>query len=94
MKYSNILHRAIINSNLSLTKICTLLHTRGLRTNKAQLSKLQNGKMAPAGDKINDAIAEILGIDPLELKAAAYREKIPADVLARLRESSPKTDSA
>ncbi|MER2107439.1 MAG: hypothetical protein ABS949_10920 [Solibacillus sp.] len=51
---------------------------------KSYLSKLQNNKIPPASDKVNEAIANLLCIDPLELKAAAYVEKIPNDVLEKI----------
>lgn len=86
--YSRLLAESIRNSKLSLSEICNQLEKEGLKTNKSQVSKLQNGKMPPAGDKINDALAKILEIDPIELKAAAYREKIPPEVLDRLLEQS------
>ena len=71
-------------SGLSLSQIARRLEKNGINIDKSYLSKLQNGKITPAGERINDAIAEVLGIDKLELKVAAYREKIPKDVLEKL----------
>jgi len=88
MTYAEMLKSAIKNSGLSLNKICNMLQERGLKTEKAQISKLQNGKMIPAGDRINEALASALNIDPIELKAAAYREKIPPEVLERLKNTA------
>lgn len=93
MNYSDILREAIERADLTLAQISRRLQAYGLKTNKAQLSKLQNGKMPPAGDKLNEALADLLNIDPIEFKAAAYREKIPAEVLEKLQ-SHPKASSA
>ncbi|WP_028590313.1 helix-turn-helix domain-containing protein [Paenibacillus massiliensis] len=84
MKYSTLLKHSIEKKSLSLGEVAERLKLIGQRTNKAYISKLQNGKIPPAGDKLNDALAEVLEIDPVELKAAAYLEKIPPDVLKRM----------
>jgi transcriptional regulator with XRE-family HTH domain len=84
MNYSEILKSAISNTQLSLSQICKQLNEFGPKIEKGYLSKLQNGKIPPAGDKLNEVLSVVLDIDPLELKTAAYREKIPADVLKNL----------
>jgi len=84
VKYTEILKANIMASDLSLAQIARRLEKNGINIDKSYLSKLQNGKIPPAGERINDAIAEVLGIDKLELKVAAYREKIPQDVLEKL----------
>lgn len=84
VSYTEILQKSINASDLSLSQIARRLEKKGVSIDKSYLSKLQNGKIAPAGERINDAIAEVLGIDKLELKVAAYREKIPQDVLEKL----------
>lgn len=88
MKYAEILREAIAKSDLSLSQIARRLNPHGLKTNKATLSKLQNAKLPPAGDKLNAALAIVLEIDPVELKTAAYRDKIPPEVLEKLAETS------
>ncbi|MCR8981601.1 helix-turn-helix domain-containing protein [Brevibacillus laterosporus] len=93
MNYSEIIRVAISNKELSLTEICKLIRKHGYKTNKTYLSKLQNGKTPPASDSFNQIIAEVLGIDPIELKTAAYREKIPQEVLEKLQSQS-KVNSA
>ncbi|MEH7108229.1 XRE family transcriptional regulator [Bacillus sp. JJ1764] len=87
MHYSELLKSAIINADLSLAQISRRLKRIGFKADKGYLSKLQNGKTAPAGDRLNEGLALILNVDPLELKAAAYREKIPTEVLQKLRET-------
>lgn len=84
MKYSTMLKTAINKADLTLSQISCQLDAHGLRATKSYLSKLQNGKLPPAGDKLNESLALILGLDPVELKAAAYKEKIPKDVLELL----------
>lgn len=87
--YVEILSAAINESGLKLFKVAEIVekHT-GNRPTIEYLSRLKNGKNPPGGDELNDALAKVLGIDPLELKVAAYREKIPEDVLERIREST------
>jgi transcriptional regulator with XRE-family HTH domain len=79
--YSIILSEAIEKSGLKLTKIGELVGV-----SQEYISRLQNGKSAPAADKVNEALAGVLNIDPLEIKAAAYREKIPNEVLLKICE--------
>jgi repressor LexA len=90
MTYADIFKRHIQKSGLSLSQVCSLLHEKGLKTEKSYLSKLQNGKLPPGGDRLNNALAEVLEIDPIELKAAAYREKIPKEVLDHLNNMAVK----
>ncbi|WP_312145551.1 XRE family transcriptional regulator [Lysinibacillus capsici] len=84
MIYSELLKSAINNSRLSLNEISQELKESGFSADKTYLSKLQNGRIPPASNKLNEALAKILHIDALELKVAAYREKIPQDVLEKL----------
>ncbi|MFF2016208.1 XRE family transcriptional regulator [Paenibacillus sp. NPDC058177] len=83
-RYSLILKESIKGKKVSLSKLTALIKEHGVNTNKAYISKLQNGKLPPAGDKLNNALATALEIDPAKLKAAAYIEKIPTDVLKEL----------
>jgi transcriptional regulator with XRE-family HTH domain len=87
VKYAEILLKAINDSGLKLNKIAELIEDiTGSKPTKEYLSRLQNGRTPPAGDELNNALAKVLGIDPLELKVAAYREKIPSEVLEKLKE--------
>lgn len=89
--YSNILRNAIEASGLKLNKISENVGLIvGTTPTIHYLSRLQNGKTPPAGDALNEALAKVLGINPIDLKTAAYREKIPEDVLENLI----KTDTA
>ena len=77
MTYSELLKKYIDNSGLTLSQIETKLREKGLATNKAYISKLQNGKLPPAGDEINKALAEVLEGDEEELILSSYVEKAP-----------------
>ncbi|WMT41189.1 helix-turn-helix transcriptional regulator [Paenibacillus sp. D2_2] len=77
LSYSELLKKYIENSELSLSQIEVKLREKGLSTNKAYISKLQNGKLPPAGDEINKALAEVLGGDEEELILVSYAEKAP-----------------
>lgn len=84
MRYFEILNDSIKRTNLSLSEITKMLEENEVKIDRSYLSKLSSGNKAPASDRINEALAKVLKIDPLELKAAAYREKIPDDVLNKL----------
>lgn len=87
-RYSVMLSEAIEKSGLKLTKIAEKAgELCGKEPTMHYLSKVKNGKSPPAGDELNIALAQVLGMDPTELRAAAYREKIPNDVLQKLAES-------
>ncbi|MEC0167418.1 XRE family transcriptional regulator [Paenibacillus graminis] len=88
MNYSTLLKNSIYKERLTLGEIEEKLKNFGQKTNKAYISKLQNGKLPPAGDRLNEALAIVLNIDPIDLKAAAYREKIPAEVLERINSNN------
>lgn len=84
--YRTMLKEAVKRSRLSLQQIEDNLNRLGAKTNKAYISKLQNGRLRPPNDTINEAIAEVLNIDPTDLKAAAYLTKIEPDVINRIVE--------
>jgi transcriptional regulator with XRE-family HTH domain len=86
MRYADLLKESITKADLSLPQISRRLKKCGTSADKVYLSKLQNGKLPPARDKLNDALAEVLGINPIEFKAAAYAEKIPPEILLKLKE--------
>jgi transcriptional regulator with XRE-family HTH domain len=88
INYSMLLRKAISKSDLSLSQISRRLEVEGINATKTYLSKLQSGKKPPASDKLNDALALVLGIDPLTLRVSAYKEKIPQEVIEHLRNES------
>lgn len=87
-KYTKLLKKSIESSGLSLSQICRLLESKGFKPGKSYLSKLQNGKLPPASDTMNKALASVLDIDSVELQASAYVVKISPEVLERLKKIS------
>ncbi|PAD36350.1 transcriptional regulator [Terribacillus saccharophilus] len=86
--YADKLKRAIFESGLSLNEISVLLKKRGFKTQKSYLSKLQNGRIPPASPNLNKALASVLALDYDDLQVAAYKEKIPKDILDRFSNTS------
>lgn len=76
--YHEFLKDSIAKSGLSLSEISKQLIDMGFLTKDAYLSRLQNGKIAPARDDLNSALAYILNIDEDQLILAAQLEKAPA----------------
>lgn len=62
---------------MSLTQITDILKEKGFSSHKGYISKLQNGKLPPAGENLNNALAEITGGDSEKLNIEAYKEKAP-----------------
>lgn len=65
------LKSAIKESGLTLDAIALKLSNMGFSTTKNHLSSLQNAKIAPAAEKLNRALAEILNINEQEFLLAA-----------------------
>ncbi len=85
MKYAEILKKAISDSGFSLSQLAEKMNeSSSVSIHKSYLSKLQNSQIPPAGDRLNEVLAEVLGIDKVELQTAAYKEKLPKYVLERL----------
>ncbi|MEM5014074.1 XRE family transcriptional regulator [Niallia taxi] len=77
MKYQKLLKEGIEKKELSLTQISFRLAKKDICLDKSVLSKLQNGKLPPARDEINIALAEILDIDIVTFRLAAAKEILP-----------------
>lgn len=89
MNYSELLNEALEKRRISLRDVAEEVErTSEIKIDYSYLSKLKSGNKPPASDKVNHALAIVLGIDPMELKEAAYREKIPADVLERINNTA------
>ncbi|MEK4141118.1 hypothetical protein NST48_09200 [Paenibacillus sp. FSL M7-0547] len=80
MKYSSLLSSYISNSRLTLQEIEDRMKQKGFSTNKAYISKLQNGKLPPAGEDITRALAEITEGDIDALLLAGHIEKAPEEI--------------
>lgn len=85
MRYCDMLRTGITTVDLSLSQICRRLKQKGVNANKSYLSKLQRGSCPPASDKLNEVLSEVLGIDSVEFKTAAYIEKLPPEVVERIK---------
>jgi len=84
LKYHEILSELIKKSGKNLKNIANECQGRGIRVDASYISKLQTAKKPPASDRLNRILAEVLGGDPEALVVAAYREKIPTEILEKL----------
>lgn len=85
--YSQMIKQAVEKSGLSMAEISDKLKSAGHKIDRSYISKLSNNPKYPASDEVNTALADILGIDSLQLRTLAWLEKIPPDVLEKLKES-------
>lgn len=85
MNYATMLQNAISLKNLSLSKLCFQLARKDIWIDRAILSKIQNGKLPPAKDRVNIVLAEILEIDGTKLRLAAARETIDPGLFELIR---------
>jgi len=65
--YSLLLKEYISQSRMSLSEIENEMRKRGLNKNKAYLSSLQNGKMAPPSFFVTRELCDIIGGNPVRL---------------------------
>lgn len=86
MEYSELLKSGIENAGISLSQVCLKLMKKDITLDKALLSKMQNGKFPPAKDEVNIALADVLGINPNELRLAAAKEVIPSELFQLIKE--------
>lgn len=77
MRYQTMLRKAIEKKGLSLTQISFRLAKKDICLDKSVISKIQNGKLPPARDEVNIALAEILDIDMNQFRLAAAKEILP-----------------
>lgn len=77
MTYQQILKEGIERKGYSLTQVSFCLAKKDICIDKSVLSKLQNGKIPPAKDEVNIALAEILEIDIVAFRLAAAKEILP-----------------
>lgn len=77
MNYQAMLKRGIEKKGLSLTQVSFRLAKKDICLDKSVLSKMQNGKIPPAKDEINIALAEILDLDIDKFRIAAAKEILP-----------------
>lgn len=80
MNYAELIKHHIGNSGMSYQNIADMMKKKGVKLDRSYISMLKNGTKNPASDKVNIALAEVLGIDPPTLRIAAVREKISPDL--------------
>lgn len=83
---------AITESGWSMREIARRCTKNGVNLSQPYLSKLCTGEIPPASDKVNKILGNILSvvssISEDDLLIAAYLEKIPDDILAKIKEST------
>lgn len=89
MRYSEILSKYIKASGMTLVDIVRECSANGIELTTSYLSKLKNGKMAPPRDRINKALEKVLNCKEDQLLVAAYREKIPEEIMKKLSIKQP-----
>jgi transcriptional regulator with XRE-family HTH domain len=82
--YATMIRKGIKRSGMSQIEIFLKAREEGVNLSATYLSKLQTGKTGPASDRINQFLAEMLGLDKKELLIEAYKLKVPNDVLSEL----------
>jgi ribosome-binding protein aMBF1 (putative translation factor) len=85
MDYQTLLKRGIEQKGLSLTQISFRLAKKDICLDKSVISKLQNGKIPPAKDEVNIALAEILDIDIDQFRLAAAKEILPKSLFELIK---------
>jgi len=85
VRYAEMLKSAIEKRKYSLSQVIFRLAKSDICMDKAVLSKLQNGKLSPAKDDVNIALAGILEIDPTKFRLAAAREMIDPELYELIR---------
>ncbi|HZG18045.1 MAG TPA: LexA family transcriptional regulator [Candidatus Bathyarchaeia archaeon] len=78
MSYSEMLSRMIEDSGLTLKAIAEKCNEFGVKIDQSYISKLKTGKLPPASDEVNEAIAKVCDYSMVEeLLYEAYLEKAP-----------------
>jgi SOS-response transcriptional repressor LexA len=77
MSYSKTLSQMIEKSGLTLKAIADHCNQMGVKIDQSYISKLKTGKLPPASDDVNEALAKVCGGDLEEFSYEAYLEKAP-----------------
>jgi ribosome-binding protein aMBF1 (putative translation factor) len=85
VNYQTMLKSGIEKKGLSLTQVSFRLAKHDICLDKSVLSKMQNGKLPPAKDEINIALAEILDLDPVQFRVAAAKEILPDSLIKLIK---------
>ncbi|WP_075982607.1 helix-turn-helix domain-containing protein [Bacillus massilinigeriensis] len=89
-QYHLILKSAVKESGWSMREISRRCKKNGVSLSQPYLSKLCTGEVPPPSDKLNKVLGELLStvssVTKDELLVAAYIERIPKEVLQKLKE--------
>lgn len=93
MNYADLLSKYIDESRMSLGEISIQMKEKNHPIDRSYISKLKNGTRPPASEKVNRALAEVLGGDPDKLITAGYIEKAPKEVQELISNYVDKIDT-
>ncbi|GED65591.1 LexA family transcriptional regulator [Lysinibacillus fusiformis] len=93
MNYADLLSKYIYESSMSLGEISIQMKEKNHPIDRSYISKLKNGTRPPASEKVNRALAEVLGGDPDKLITAGYLEKAPKEVQELISNYVDKIDT-
>lgn len=86
MSYSEMLSMMIERSGLTLKNIAEKCNELGVKIDQSYISKLKTGKLPPASDEVNEAIAKVCDYTMTEeLLYEAYLEKAPDYIRAFIK---------
>lgn len=81
MNYKELIRHYIEVSEMSAQEIVNEMRKIGVNLDRSYISMLKNGRAKkPASDKVNIALAKVLGIDQSILRIAAVKEKISPEL--------------
>lgn len=91
--YQQLLSDLIHKSGKTLIEISKELQDLGFTTGRSYLGRLRNGKVPPASEELNIALAKVLNADPEQLLLASYLEKAPDTIKEIVHEYSAISNS-
>ena len=77
MAYKEVLSKMIKNSGVSLREISNRCKYFGVEVSSSYISQLQTGKLPPATEEVNVALANVCDVEAAELVIEGYLEKAP-----------------
>lgn len=80
MSYSKLLKKIVGESKYNYAQIVEECNKRGVKFDKAYISKLANGKVPPPSEEISRTIANVCETDERNLVLEGYIEKAPKEI--------------
>ncbi len=80
MSYSKLLRKIVAESPYNYAQLVEECNKRGVKFDKAYISKLANGKVPPPSADISRMIANVCGTDERPLVLEGYIEKAPKEI--------------